>query len=282
MTTTTGTRCHDQPTSVFLCARRRRSRWCGPLRQDRQPEQPVRARQPGPGELRRREGRHPGPDRDARDRAGPVQHQRQRRRARLRRHRDDGGHRARVGSEPEEYRRRPPSGPRCAGSASPRRSPSVVAFLASDDASYVSGPDPVHHRRRSVAGYTEKLGGLTRGLRTQRRGAGDPRHRPHLHPQGGDAARAGGAAPRTQGHQPGIERSELRSCSSRPRSSASGACRPRRVRRHGPAGRHAVADLDRDRPHRSCRSGSAARPTTSCSTPTTEQKAGVPDADDRG
>ena len=54
----------------------------------------VRARQPGSGQLLRREGRHPGLHPHAGDRARPVRRQRERHRTRLHRHRDDRGDRA--------------------------------------------------------------------------------------------------------------------------------------------------------------------------------------------
>ena len=127
--------------SAFLCSRAaQRAMVEAKSRRDRQPLQPLGARQPRPGQLQRRQGRDQGPDLDHGDRARPVRHQRQRRRPRLHRHRDDRRHR-RAGSAST-----PPSTSEKAAAATPLRRvgtpedvASVVAFLASDDAAYVSG-----------------------------------------------------------------------------------------------------------------------------------------------
>ena len=71
------------------------------VRQDPQPLERLRARQPRPGQLLRGQDGRPGLHPHARHRARPVRHQRQRDRARLHRHRDDRRHRG-----PAEDRRR--------------------------------------------------------------------------------------------------------------------------------------------------------------------------------
>lgn len=63
------------------------------VRPDRQPLQLLRPRQPRPGQLRRRQGRSPGPDQDPRQGAGQVRRHRQLGGPRLHRHRHDRRHR---------------------------------------------------------------------------------------------------------------------------------------------------------------------------------------------
>ena len=89
----------------------------------RQPVEHLGAGQPGPGQLLGRQGRPAGLHQDVGDRAGPVQRHRQRGRARLHRHRDDGGDggagRAGLRGVSEAGA---PSRSRCAGSAIPTTS----------------------------------------------------------------------------------------------------------------------------------------------------------------
>ena len=106
---------------------------------DRQPLQHLRAGQPGPGQLRRRQGRPAGLHQDARHRAGAVRGDRQRGRARLHRHRHDRGHRrpdeGRLRRSPEARRRRDPGTP--AGPPGGRRAHHLVP--GSEGAGFVSG-----------------------------------------------------------------------------------------------------------------------------------------------
>ena len=84
----------------------------------------VRAREPRPDELLDREGRPAGDDEDARDRARPVQRQRQLRRARLHRDGDDAADGGADGRAVRPVRgRRPRSRRRCGASGSRRTSP---------------------------------------------------------------------------------------------------------------------------------------------------------------
>ena len=93
------------------------------LRPDHQPVIQFRARQPRPGQLLRRQGRHAGIHQDARHRARPVRRHRQRGRARLHRHRHDRGDR---GPDRDGFRGLPDGGrrprSRSAGSARSRMS----------------------------------------------------------------------------------------------------------------------------------------------------------------
>ncbi len=111
----------------------------GEVRQDPQPLQRLRARQPRPGQLLRRQdgpaGLHPHPGARARS----VRHQRQRDRAGLHRHRDDrrdrppGGRGA--GGLPQGRRGRDPGAPGRPARGHRR----AAAFLCSDEASFVTG-----------------------------------------------------------------------------------------------------------------------------------------------
>ncbi len=93
------------------------------VRPDRQPVVQLGAGQPRPGQLLGGQGRAAGLHQDAGHRARPVRHHRQRGRARLHRHRHDGGHRGpgRHGLRglPEGA---PPRRSRSAGSAPPTTS----------------------------------------------------------------------------------------------------------------------------------------------------------------
>ena len=81
-------------------------------------------RKPRPGELLGRQGRHPGPDEDARDRARPLRRPGQLRRAGLHRDGDDRSRRP-SGSASRSRTSRPPAPnrSRSSGSGSPRTSP---------------------------------------------------------------------------------------------------------------------------------------------------------------
>ena len=110
------------------------------VRQDPQPLERLRARQPRPGQLLRRQDGRPGLHPHPRHRARPVRHQRQRDRARLHRHRDDRRHRRPA----QDGRRGLPRG--CNAEANPVRRvgfpediAAAAAFLCSDEASYITG-----------------------------------------------------------------------------------------------------------------------------------------------
>ena len=109
------------------------------VRQDRQPLERLRARQPRPGQLLGGQDGHPGLHPDPRHRARPLRRQRQRDRPRLHRHRDDRRHgcpagcrrggvpRRRGGAEPGQAGRLP-RGHRGRGRVPVR-----------DEASYITG-----------------------------------------------------------------------------------------------------------------------------------------------
>ena len=88
------------------------------VRPDRQPVVQLGARQPRSGELLSRQGRPAGLHQDPRDRARPVRHHGQRRRAWLHRHRHDRGHRGPDRRSASRTSRRPrPPASRSAASA---------------------------------------------------------------------------------------------------------------------------------------------------------------------
>ena len=104
------------------------------------PLQRLRARQPRPGQLLRRQDGHPGLHPHPGHRARALRHQRQRDRARLHRHRHDRRHR-RPGRacRSRSSARPPPSATRSAGSGYPEDIAAAAAFLCSDEASYITG-----------------------------------------------------------------------------------------------------------------------------------------------